>query len=452
MSIFSRRPLPLPARYRPSIDLTVDRQRVASRSISWSAKITHIAVSFVKAQLVASVSRSRGIVDEHGCPRCAIQVWAERRVDFKSATAHTDEAANARGGHGRSAQPERLVQVSGSICPKNSGNALHVQWLGRQKFGSSVDDDWRFLDEESQATLGGQNDRILTVAEALVGMLTVIATLFGARIVQLDADDRGSGKLVRYYERLGFVADRSPNRDGVRMRVPVDTLSRLAPTAWVKGLIPVEFDALGWLWSDFHEPPLSMMLSCFCVPLKSCWKVMEPLGASLDTMMTPHDASSTIRIQASMKTKHGGELVFVKATMRLRQRSLRVVWLGTSGSGPAHPSVKGKPMYTEKVTAAVGLLGVVATLARWFGTASVEITALDTGSGRLIVYLKGLGFENARAGGVEPAAIEAEALDEQPALTAKCEDIVQRCCPAEWRDKLPSDDHLQIMASMIDKR
>ena len=60
------------------------------------------------------------------------------------------------------------------------------------------------------------------------------------------------------------------------------------------------------------------------------------------------------------------------------------IWLGQSGSRPAHASVRGRLVdgtaRTSGVTLSMALLGAVAATARWFGTHVLELTAMDNGA------------------------------------------------------------------------
>jgi hypothetical protein len=85
-------------------------------------------------------------------------------------------------------------------------------------------------------------------------------------------------------------------------------------------------------------------------------------------------------------------------------------------------------VHEQRVTVAIGLLGVVAALALWLGANMMHLQAVDDGSGNLIAYFKEFGFELA----------EGNEKDKQPLLLAPCDALVQRCCPQDWLSELPA--------------
>jgi len=73
-----------------------------------------------------------------------------------------------------------------------------------------------------------------------------------------------------------------------------------------------------------------------------------------------------------------------------------------------------------KVTAAMALVGFLAALGQWFGASTLELQAIDDGSGRLADYLRSFGLER------RPEQLST-------LMEAPCEALAMHCCPVEWR-------------------
>jgi hypothetical protein len=136
------------------------------------------------------------------------------------------------------------------------------------------------------------------------------------------------------------------------------------------------------------------------------------------------------RIDTSLQTCEGNELAHARGAISQSKSFLRVLWLGRQRGQPVDPSVRGQHAYEpqkigeemgqSRVTAAIALLGVMATLATLLQVADAEILPLDNGSGKLVRYLCGLGFQKAE---------EAQVLLR---LRMPCKAAVQRCLPSDW--------------------
>jgi len=409
------------------------------RTVSWSCEFEHTQATRVCAQVVASLVKVRALKQTQGCPRCAIQVWVEGL--------HRDV---------------RLAVSTGSVCPKNSPGAAHVSWLGRLKEQPErcTGDSWRFVEppskreadgaESGEAAKGHRGRK--TMAQAVLGMLAAIARMFGAKTVELGAEDNGSGKLIRFYSDLGFTARGMMERNGhpeLRMEAPIEVVAGLAPQAWFPGIVPPSFDAWPWLWGVVWEPSLDTVLDALAVPRQWSWMAQWPLGASVGVKFETDNLVGKLAFEVQFRGVRGRELALARSTVRVRQAAVRVIWLGRRCSQPVHPTVKGRSLDGELVpanarggpsspTVALALLGVLAALGCWLGCASVELMAVDDGSGRLLAYLKAVGFTEQ-----DPKNLGCSAL------VADCKELAKRCCPEEWRDRLPPDAELSPLGRTI---
>lgn len=402
-----------------------------TQALNWSFELEHAAASRVCVQLVASLVNVKQVGPDQALTRCAIQVWVEgARWDVKLATA------------------------SGSVCPKNSKGAAHLSWLGRpqERPQGHCEHGWRFVEPLEEGEEDPPRGHKLSMAQAVLGIFAAVAQLFGARTVELGAEDKGSGKLVRFYGDVGFTARGLMERGGrpeQRMNAPIEVVAGLAPEAWLRGVVPASFDAMPWLWSLISEPSLDMVLGSLGVPREWDWKVAWPLGASVAAGLETDNKAGKISYKAALHSAHGMELALAKGVVRVRTATFRVMWLGRGGSQPAHPSVRGRTLEGEAAaraagggpgspTPAVALLGVLAAFGRWHGCAAAEVMAMDDGSGRLLAYLRGLGFEG-----------EAAADGGAPRLEADCAELARRCCPEDWRARLPPAGQLSPLARIV---
>jgi len=293
-----------------------------------------------------------------------------------------------------------------------------------------------------------------TIAQALLSTLAAVAAQFGVIVVELDAEDNGSGKLVKYYADLGFKVTCQLKGFDVDMEASCATLSRQAPAEWVRGLVPQDFDAWGWLQPcrsktshDGGDDPLRAILLAPDVPWTWTWKVLFPEGARVDAKISLNK-SDRVCCDVWLKNHRDEEIAYARGSIRIRQRTLRVLWFGRSKSRPVHPSVQGQLTYRAgdqpltapcNCTAATAVLGSLAALGRWFDVTTVPLTACGDTSGQLLCHLKKLGFDELEGA---PAV---QSVDEPVNLTASCKTLVHNCCPPEWCCELPPDSALGML-------
>eukprot|EP00437_Effrenium_voratum_P015251 CAMPEP_0181453668 /NCGR_PEP_ID=MMETSP1110-20121109/29843_1 /TAXON_ID=174948 /ORGANISM="Symbiodinium sp., Strain CCMP421" /LENGTH=438 /DNA_ID=CAMNT_0023577993 /DNA_START=67 /DNA_END=1384 /DNA_ORIENTATION=+ len=347
-----------------------------SRLLKWSASVQSLSMDVeLKVTLSAGYQQSRlaAAFGQDTIPRCAIHVWAE------------------------AADGTQLAEVWGSVCPKNTLSAVFVHWISRAKSIPTVPgDDWRLMATAEKGKCPW------TIPQALLGILAKIAETFGMAFVELGAEDHGSGKLVQYYTQLGFRGKtQRPVLGEHSMDAPIDCISALAPDSWLSALPLAEFNAWPWLWGNAERPSLSYILHLMGAPDTWSWATKWPRGGTVQvrTVGVSDRDGSKVAISAYLRDSWN-ELLYCRAVVRLQQGKVRVIWIGSSGSKPAHSSVRGRLLdgslrkgLAGSITVAVALLGSVACTARWFGIDMMELTAMDDGSGRLLPYLQSLGFE-----------------------------------------------------------
>jgi len=286
----------------------------------------------------------------------------------------------------------------------------------------------------------------------VLGVLGRVAELFGVRRVQLDAEDSGSGKLVQYYQRIGFEpTSKACTKKDLAMEASIGDVAQLAPPAWLRGMVPPAFDAPAWLWSQVSGYSLDQLFNCMCIPRNCAWPVAWPEGARLEVALKVASSCGKIDIDMRMLSAFDVELACARGALRVRPGALRVIWLGRSGAQPVHPSVAGQARLPTKtqhqgVTPAAALLGAMGVLALAFACPTAEIVACDDGSGRLLQYLQRLGFDRASeepdaaaAGTGEPVAVS---------MRATCSALVEGCCPPEWVPELPAAGQYSMFASI----
>jgi len=310
--------------------------------------------------------------------------------------------------------------------------------------------------DQQQGNCGGQ---VLTVAEALLGTVAALAILFGALVMDLQAYDNGSGRLVDFYESLGFRKS-GPQQEGHMqlLEAQANALRKLAPFRWVSQLVPQDFDAPAWWNAEMSRQRIERALAAPGFR----WKcgIAWPHGATIQVRFY-RDARSKerVRAEAGMYVSSCTELALCHGSLLLDQRMLRILWIGRSRSRPVETSIRGHRAYrtccdaqavlvpkgdskhtSGCVTAAVALLGVMAAVARWFDVTRVRMNALDDGSGKLLHYLGTLGFT------LPQGAREAKSSLDMPVVEAVCKDVAWRCCPAELSSELPSEDDVSKLA------
>lgn len=201
------------------------------RKLNWEAQVFHGAVRRLRVQLVASVERA----NEHNfcCPRCAVNVWAD-------------------GGD----QASELAMCRARISTRSADDVLHLSWICRpRERPQDVDvDDWCLLPETSEmeaeeSGTGTCDQGKRTLAQGVMGLSAAIGKKLGARAMELNPDDNGSGKLVRFYENSGFhTVPRVCKFSDPLMRAPIDVIANLAPPMWLELVVPSTFAGQQWLW------------------------------------------------------------------------------------------------------------------------------------------------------------------------------------------------------------
>lgn len=429
------------------------RSRTPLEALEWSIPLEHEVIACVQSRLCVGQGN-----DLKGSLRFSLEVWADGR--------------DRRG---------QLAYCRGSICPREM--LLFVHWLGRAKECPSIcvapcepclatpviqeeEDDLELSESETGSKSNHYWQHTVTVAMALLGIAAALGKLFGVTMVELEAEDDGSGRLIQYYSSLGFeVTAKPPEQKGHPfMEASAKSIARHAPLAWFADLVPTDFDAGTWLQEGGGKHPIERFLQLASSNWQ--WKVTHPHGAELEVQLSSQKADlNRVCFDIDLRNCHGIEVAKARGAVRLRQGTLRILWVGRSKSQPIHPSVKGKFLYqiegsafepgaavsessealatagavdVRKVTAAVAMIGILAVLGRWLGATSVEIMAMDDGSGRLVQYFKAIGFVESKEPSCNPQC------DDPIAMKAKCEELAMRCCPEEWRGRLPAEVELTI--------
>lgn len=149
------------------------------------------------------------------------------------------------------------------------------------------------------------------------------------------------------------------------------------------------------------------------------------------------------------------ELAFCQAGFSPSSRVARIKWLGRSEFRPVHRSVRGRrgvlrafrpsevlqlpgnveerkriklPLHFFHLTVAEALLGVASAILLHFGASSVELQAMDDGSGKLVKLYSNLGFGSRPQGPGEILWMEAPLQNLLEAL------------PTYWADDLLPED------------
>eukprot|EP00927_Polykrikos_kofoidii_P073627 TRINITY_DN69647_c0_g1_i1.p1 TRINITY_DN69647_c0_g1~~TRINITY_DN69647_c0_g1_i1.p1 ORF type:complete len:776 (-),score=91.63 TRINITY_DN69647_c0_g1_i1:130-2190(-) len=284
-----------------------------------------------------------------------------------------------------------------------------------------------------------------TVAEAMLGMVAAIGFLFGATVLELQAMDNGSGKLVAMYQRLGLHICRSEVGEAVWMQAPSRWCSRLAPLRWLEALKPDDFNCQDWVRSrlvfyrdekrlfDRARSPWEFDVS---------WPYKARLRARLlfDHQDVKQGLEQHSRFNLDAKVSVGNiEAVSLKANIWVSLRKLRITWLGGANGTPVDKRVRGKRMHVVakssetgdevRVTTAMALLGAITSIAKWLGVNVVVFRVSGEHSDRLDSYLRCHGFQSMGPTGGDSSDV----------LEASCEEVTRRCCPTAWRDELPAD-------------
>eukprot|EP00401_Gymnodinium_catenatum_P006003 CAMPEP_0117493274 /NCGR_PEP_ID=MMETSP0784-20121206/19015_1 /TAXON_ID=39447 /ORGANISM="" /LENGTH=520 /DNA_ID=CAMNT_0005288125 /DNA_START=77 /DNA_END=1636 /DNA_ORIENTATION=+ len=173
-------------------------------------------VRSVQARLSASYNGKRPK------PRCRVEVWLE---------SHAED--------GRS--DTELAYCEGSVTLGN--HIARVVWLGKSR-RRDVHSDIRGKPCDVAAA-DGAAPRTWTFAHALVGLSAAIMQRFSTTQLELQVDDDGSGRLVKYYRNLGFDGSKLDSLIKM-MSAPIGTIAALAPPSWLHGLFPAHLSLWSW--------------------------------------------------------------------------------------------------------------------------------------------------------------------------------------------------------------
>jgi hypothetical protein len=275
-------------------------------------------------------------------------------------------------------------------------------------------------------------------------------------VVDLDAEDDGSGKLIRFYTNLGFHMKGKQNiSQDVYMEAPIRSVSCLAPQHWIEAMVPRTFEPWAWLQPEMKDHQVERVLLSTEVPWKFSWKAGWPLAAQVSARLRvgKTDGFRKITLECSLResgSEDAADLATARGSVVLKLRKLRVLWVGRSSSRSVDSSVKGKRIYEAavpslesesghpqtRVTAAIALLGVLGVLGRWFDAETVDMLALNDTDRRLSKYFQRFGFEVAVKDS-DPAQLEASCLK------------LARWCPCDWSPHLPPDSQLGILSKLV---
>jgi len=381
--------------------------------LQWVLPVRHSLFNRLRTRLVASDTKDRS------AGKCSIEVWAEDE--------YSDEVTE-------------LAYCRGMLCPRES--RVIVLWLGRS--------DARTVHQRARGRrsieAGGTE---YTLAEGLFGLVAAIASLFKVSIVELQAKDNGSGKLVDLYLKLGFTKRPQTPGEILWMEAPLEPVACIAPTKWLSGLMPESFDACGWMHETLTRMRRKATLKALCQePLR--WNASLPEGARVIAKLTPSYAGdgrceiTRILIEVSLIDPYDEPLAWASANVRLDNQFCRVTWLGRQKSQPVHQRVRGIRLYKvpprpgeasgkdcEDVTPAIALLGVLAALSCRLDAKVLHLQCIDGGSGKLVDYFRRFGFAEPVGG-----CVGHPKPDTQPFLSAQCYELMQRCLPVEWAAQL----------------
>jgi len=208
---------------------------VGHTSVKWFAEVSHRFVGSLEARMDVKFAQGK-----LGPPRCNLKVYAR------------DKSFNK----------EELAFCHAAFSP--SSRVARIKWLGRSDF-RSVHQSIRGRRGVLRAFRPSEGLQLpgiveeckginlpphffhLTVAEALLGVAIAILLNFGASVVELQAMDDGSGKLVKLYSNLGFGS--LPQVPGaiLWMEAPIQNLLEALPTYWADDLLPEDFNGHTWL-------------------------------------------------------------------------------------------------------------------------------------------------------------------------------------------------------------
>jgi len=288
-----------------------------------------------------------------------------------------------------------------------------------------------------------------TVAEALLGLTVAIVRILGAEQVELQAQDEGSGRLVNFYEQVGFTAtlkqdDTDHNAHlgkWIHMEGSTAAVAKLAPEAWVEDLVPKNFLPQQWLqrsttklWQDRmlarRLPRLEWMVD---------WPTVANLSASIVKCIDHAEYSEGLLIDVKLKNMRDKDVAHGQAVAMIEEGLLWVrrlacgvgdCWLLAYSPFDAR-EVQGRIPSESRAVPAMAILGLMASMAMWFGVTVVRLQPFEQGMGRMAQYFLNIGFVSTSP--EEPAAFKD---DVAPCLEATCAQLALRCCPMEWTNQL----------------
>jgi len=411
--------------------------RTDAQTLCWTTHVSHVAVTVLKAQLSLSSGSSRSCTST---PQCSVEIWAQDTV------------------HGE----EELAYCRGSITCR-AGASARIHWLGRSN-SRAVHEKvkaWRCVGagDPCRKSTEGLTKRLArrkrTVAEALLGIAISIFKLLGAKVVEFQAMDNGSGKLIEFYRDLGFVALPAGPGEIVWMEAMVSDTASLAPPNWLSDLVPPDFDAQIWLHKVISGVWLER-LHRGRAP-KFSWELPSHVGVHGPTAMVEvrvlpghqcgsvdESGSSPLGLMVLLSTQDGQDLAVARASVQPLRKSMLVHWLGGTHGCPADATIKGKPLFETaagvKVTHAIGLLGVLAAGACWFAVQAVQLQTKGPSSA-LVKYLMRFGFVRQQSSTSQDAAVVN--------LTATSRQLVKACCPVDWFPKLLREEDLDRTVALL---
>jgi len=386
--------------------------------LEWVLPMRHSLCTRLRVKLVANDTK-----DHRG--KCSIEVWAEDE--------YTDEVTE-------------MAYCRGMLCQTDS--RVIILWLGRSNT--------RTVHSRARARRVVEADGgKYTLAEALMGLVVSIASLFKVSTLELQAKDNGTGKLIDLYLRLGFTKRPQAPGEIVWMEAPVDLVTPISPASWLSGLMPESFDACTWMCDVLRRQQFKAALSEACKETVR-WDLKWPASASVNVNLTPCYTGAfrsgdvtRVLLEAAVVGACEETLAWASANVRLDCEFCRLLWLGRHKSGAAHASVKGLCMYevsskidkladceaVTSVTASIALLGVIAALAHRLGAKMFHVGVPDDESGRLADYFRGFSFVDTAGGPSD--AMQPPSRGDAPQLSALCSTVMKNCLPGAWEDKVP---------------
>eukprot|EP00438_Fugacium_kawagutii_P020734 Skav225290 [mRNA] locus=scaffold4099:327836:344371:+ [translate_table: standard] len=118
---------------------------------------------------------------------------------------------------------------------------------------------------------------------------------------------------------------------------------------------------------SMQKPSLGSFVNLMGAPDMWHWRLEWPAGAEIQirTSWLSDGANSKVTINVHLRRSQM-ELVYCRAVCRLKQRSVRVIWIGSSGSKPAHDMIRSRLLDGTPRSVAAGLssahLGLSAAL------------------------------------------------------------------------------------------